>query len=117
VQREQGGSTIDDVQPTDLTIQILREIRDEQRATRIELKSEIGSVRGELGSVRSELAAMNSNFSQRFEVIETTLRDLAEQMVMMGRGLKTALASRTAFERRIEDHERRLVQIEKRRGH
>jgi hypothetical protein len=101
---------MDDVEPTDLTIQILREIRDEQRATRVELG-------GRIETLSSRLDVMNSHFGARFEVIETTLRDLAEQMVMMGRGLKTALASRTVFEKRLEDHERRLVQIEKRRGH
>ena len=76
------------MEPNDLTIRILQEIRDEQRATRIELKEEIHQV-------REELHLMNDRFEARFEVIETTLRDLAQQMVLLARGIKTALEVRS----------------------
>jgi hypothetical protein len=66
------------MEPTDLTIRILQEIRDEQRATRTELKAEIREVNDRLGT-------MNQGFNARFEVVETTLRDMAEQLVMLAR--------------------------------
>lgn len=94
------------MEPTDPTIEILQEIRDEGRRTR----EEVSGMRTELGS---ELSGMRAEFSERFEVIETTLRDLAQQMVLLARGIETALESRTDAERRLDDHERRLAEIEK----
>ena len=54
---------------------------------------------------------------QRFEVIETTLRDLAQQMVMLARGIKTALETRSAVDSRLESVESRLDALEKLSGH
>ena len=56
---------------------------------------------------------MHSDFTARFEVIEATLKDLAEQMVMLARGVKTALEVRG----RMDDIERRLAEVEKRQPH
>ena len=85
--------------PENLTVRLLQEIRDEVR--RSSDKSE----------VRFE------KMDQRFEVIETSLRDLAQQMVMLARGIKTALEHRTNVDGRLEDAERRLADLEKRIGH
>ena len=90
------------MEPTDLTIRILQEIRDEQRATRTELKAEIREVNDRLGT-----------FNARFEVVETALRDMAEQLVMLARGIKSALEARSDVDRRISDCERRLDLLEK----
>jgi chromosome segregation ATPase len=94
------------MEPDNLTIRILQEIRDEVRNA----------------SDRSEksFAKMDERFAkadQRFEVIETTLKDLAEQMVFLARGIKTALDNRGAVESRLSDAERRLDELEKRVGH
>ena len=50
-------------------------------------------------------------------MIETTLKDLAEQMVFLGRGIQTALDNRGAVETRLSEAERRLDELEKRIGH
>ncbi|MCC6332639.1 MAG: hypothetical protein IT380_01470 [Myxococcales bacterium] len=76
------------MEPENLTVRLLQEIRDEIRRS----------------SERSDerFAKMDERFEKmdrRFEVIETTLRDLAQQMVM------------------LEDHERRLSDLEKRGPH
>ena len=87
------------MEPTDLTIRILQEIRDE---------------------IRTQGDRTDKRFDQmdkRFEVLETTLRDLAEQMVMLARGVKTALEVRGSVEKRLDDYEQRLADIEKRLPH
>ena len=81
------------------TIRLLQEIRDEVRRS----------------SDRSEVRF--EKMDQRFEVIETTLRDLAQQMVMLARGIKTALETRGAVDSRLESVESRLDALEKLSGH
>ena len=68
------------VEPADLTVKILREIRDEQRGMREDLRASFAA--------QAELAG---EFRARFEVIEITLRDLAKQMVLLARGVKVAI--------------------------
>lgn len=82
------------MEPTDLAVSILRELRDGQK------------------ELRDELRASREQSDRRFEVIETTLRDLAQQMVMMTRAVKVALDSRVSNETRLDDHERRLRALE-----
>lgn len=97
------------MEPTDLTVTILREIRDEQRATR----GEIAGLREDLSGLRRELHEHIVRTDGRFEVLEMTLKDLAEQMVMLARGIRSALDVRADHERRLVDVERRLDVIEK----
>jgi chromosome segregation ATPase len=103
------------VEPTDLTIKILQEIRDEQRATRGELSATRTQLSDRIGHLADESRQTREVFTQRFEVIETALRDMAEQLVMLGRGVKVALESRSAGDRRVDDLERRIADLEKER--
>lgn len=96
------------MEPTDLTIQLLQEIRDEQRITRTELAGRIDALAVETRSGREMAAA-------RFEVIEHALRDMAEQLVMVGRAIKVSLESRSVGDRRLEELERRVAELEKQR--
>jgi hypothetical protein len=50
----------------------------------------------------------------RFEVVESTLRDPAEQLVMLGRAVKTALEKRSDMQARLDEHERRIAALEQR---
>lgn len=75
-------------EPADLTIQILREIRDEIAANRRESKEG-------LADLRSEVRVTN----ERVERVEHTLLDLAEQQRFVVRHLKTL----TERDRRLED--------------
>ena len=75
------------MEPTDLTVKILQELREGQK-----------DQTQELHSLRDEMREDRARADQRFEVIETSLRNLAEQMVMMTRAVKVALESRTATE-------------------
>ncbi|MDP3236266.1 MAG: hypothetical protein Q8N26_25985 [Myxococcales bacterium] len=62
------------------TVKLLQELRDGQR-----------SQTEELHELRNEMREGRDRADQRFEIIETSLRDLAEQMVMMTRAVKVAL--------------------------
>jgi septal ring factor EnvC (AmiA/AmiB activator) len=101
------------MEPENLTVRLLQEIRDEVRHS-----SEKSEVRFEKMDQRFE--KMDQRFEkmdQRAEVVETTLRDLAQQMVMLARGIKTALEHRSSVDNRLDDAERRLNDLEKRVGH
>jgi chromosome segregation ATPase len=85
----------------DLTVEILKEIREELRGLRADQRDQ-----GE----RMDAFARDS--SARFEVIETTLRDLAQQMVLLSRAVKTALEAREDVREQLDDHEQRLRALE-----
>ena len=48
----------------------------------------------------------------RFEVIETALRDMAEQLVMHGRALKVLLDDRSTSNHRFDSLESRVAALE-----
>ncbi len=83
----------------DLTIQVLRQIRDEIVATRTDLGARIDGVRTELSGRIDELGARIDETNERVERVEHTLLDLAEQQRFVVRHLR-ALSER---DRRIED--------------
>jgi hypothetical protein len=71
----------------DLTITILQGIRDDlQRSNR--------DSNERFQAMSTEQAAARAEANQRFEVIETALRDVAEQLVMLSRGVKAAIEVR-----------------------
>jgi chromosome segregation ATPase len=89
------------VEPRDLTVRILEDIRDEIRG----LRQEQQQFRQEQQQFRQETTA-------RFEIIETTLRDLAQQLVVLGRGLEVAIKQRATTDARLDDHDRRIRVLE-----
>ena len=90
------------MEPTDLTVTILKEIREEIRGTNSRIEK-----------MNTDMSVRFTEMNVRFEVLETTLKELAEQMVMLARGVKSALEVRSTVERRLDDHERRLADLEK----
>lgn len=56
-------------------------IRDDIRGMRTDQRAFAEDIRG----IRADQQAFAEHVNARFEVIETTLRDLAEQMVMLSR--------------------------------
>jgi hypothetical protein len=70
------GGVILTMEPRDLTPKLLTEIRDELR------------------SIREVVERHSDQFelqNERMFLVETVLRELSEQILMMGRGLRTAL--------------------------
>lgn len=91
------------MEPENHTLRLLKEIRDE--------------IRDSSDKTREEIRSSSEKAEARFEVLETTLKELASQMVMLARGIKTALEHRSNVDTRLEDAERRLADLEKRVGH
>jgi predicted nuclease with TOPRIM domain len=95
---------LDIVKATDLTVRILQDIREE-----------IHGLREEQREFREEQRAFRDQTFARFEAVETTLRDLAEQLVMLARGVKVAIDRQTKVDDRFRKIERRVAALEKRR--
>jgi hypothetical protein len=66
---------------SDLTVTILREIRDEIRTTRTELSAQIGQTNERLDSTNERLDVTN----ERLAVVEDTLKDMAGQQLLLTR--------------------------------
>ena len=59
--------------------------------------------RSSRGALFREESAQRFELSERrFEVIETTLRDLAQQLIMLGRGVKVLLETRRGSDDRFD---------------
>ena len=86
------------MKPADLTVRILQDIRDE------------------VHGLREEQREFREESFGRFEAIEGALRDLAEQLVMLARGVKVAIDQRGKMDDRIRKIERRVAALEKRRS-
>jgi chromosome segregation ATPase len=108
------------MEPDNLTIRLLQEIRDEVRRSSDRADARFAKMDERLAKMDERFARMGERFErndQRLEVIETTLRDLAEQMVLLARGVKSALEHRGSVEARLDAAERRLDALEKTVGH
>lgn len=91
----------------DLTIKILQGIREDLQQ----------SNRDNTARFEQLTTTMNERFehvNQRFEVVEGVLREMSEQMVMQSRGIKVAVEARTNIEKRVDDHEQRISELEQR---
>jgi len=67
----------------DLTVKILQEMRDDIRG----LREDNRGIRDDNRGLREDMKAGFDLANARFEVIETSLRDLAQQLVMMSRAI------------------------------
>jgi phage shock protein A len=71
-------------------------------------------MREDLRASAQAQAEQAREFRGRFEVIETTLRDLAQQMVLLARGVKVAIEQRGQSDARLDGLEHRVAELEKR---
>lgn len=94
--------------PADLTTKVLVEIRDELRATNRRLEAFEVKVMERFEAIDARFEAANA----RFEVIETTLRDLSEQMLLLTRAVKVSIERREREDQRLDEHDRRLSALE-----
>ena len=82
----------------DLTVSILREIRDEIRTTRTDLGSRIDATNQRLdaglGAINERLGETNARLDEtngRLAVVETTLKDFAGQHLLLTRYVKNTV--------------------------
>ena len=103
---------------SDITVEILKDIRDELRGVRSEFREELRGVRTEL---RDEIRGLREDTNQRLEantqrldLVETTLLDLAEQQRFVVRYTKAISERGTSLEPRVSALEsaRRKARVE-----
>jgi chromosome segregation ATPase len=102
---------------SDVTVEILREIRDEIRGTRHELRSELEELRVDLGSARlelkAELGATRQELSERLASVEGATLDVAQQQRFVVRYLKGLTARDRHLEAQVAQLEGRVEVLEK----
>jgi hypothetical protein len=101
---------------SDITVEILRDIRDELRGVRSEFREELRGVRSEF---RDEIRGLREDTNQRLEantqrldLVETTLLDLAEQQRFVVRYTKAISERGTSLEPRVSALESRVEKLE-----
>ncbi|MBI2374077.1 MAG: hypothetical protein HYV07_08765 [Deltaproteobacteria bacterium] len=111
------------MEPVDLTVEILRQIRDELRLDREQNAAfrdeqrQFAKRQLEFNERQLEFNEQQRQFNEqallRFEHIETAVRDMAEQLVMLARGVKVAIESRSKIDDRVDALEQRVAILEK----
>lgn len=112
------------MEPENLTVHILREIRDdiraqgeESRAHGVELRAQGVELRAhgvELRALSGDVQEFRAHSEQRFLAIDIALRDTVEQLVMLARGVTVAIESRGQNDSRVDVLERRVDVLERR---
>ncbi len=104
------------MEPSELTIEILKQIRDEMSATRTELRDEIRATREELHATRTELSGRIDTLTTRVESVETTLVELATQQRFVVRHLTTLSRRDRHLEDELDELRTRVDALEVRVG-
>jgi hypothetical protein len=93
------------MEPTDLTIEILKDIRDETRKTNERVDALDRTVAKEIGSVREEAR-------------QTEVRLATELVAVAGavREVRDLLREDRVLRQRVDDHERRITAMERHTG-
>jgi hypothetical protein len=100
------------MEPTDLTIEILKGIREENRRTNEQLDELRAEVRTGLDEVRTGLGELRDQQTSTEVRLSTELIGVAGAV----REVRDLLREDRALRSRVDDHERRLVAIEQRTG-
>jgi len=114
------------MEPTDLTIEILRSIRDEAHQTneRLELTNQrLDQTNKRIDRTNDRLDQLRTDVVDRIERVErrqteTEIR-LASELVAVGgavREVRDLLREDRTLRDRVDDHERRLSAVERRTG-
>jgi len=93
---------------SDITVEILKEIRDEIRGT----NARVDTTNSRLDVANSRLDTLEHALSHRLEAVETTLLDLAEQQRFVVRYTKAISERDTRLEPRLSALESRVEKLE-----
>ncbi len=100
------------MEPTDLTIQILQEIRGEIRQLRDDMNERIGETNSRLDSTNEHLESLGRRQTETEVRLATEIIAVAQAV----KDVKDLLHENIDVRPRVEDHERRLSLIEERLG-
>jgi hypothetical protein len=107
------------MEPTDLTLKILQGIRDDLRAS---TEAQRATTEAHRASTEAQ-TAFQREVLKRFELsdkrsaaMEAAIRDMAEKIAILARGVKVGISNRAFLLSHIEDHEKRLRALEETRS-
>lgn len=111
------------MEPTDITVEILKNIRDEIRETRTELRETRTELSTRIDETRAELSARIDETNARVDAlgrrqVDTEVR-LATELTAVAaavREVRDELRIDRALRRRVDDHEARIAALERRGG-
>lgn len=92
---------------SDVTVEILQQIRDELRVLRADTNAQVGGVREGIDLLRADT-------NERFGVVESSLLDLTEQRQKLGRYARTMSEREGGMEARVAALENRVEKLESR---
>jgi hypothetical protein len=95
--------------PVDVTVEILKDIRDAVRAT----NARLAQTNEGLDAVKTELGARLDQTNARLDAVEHTLVDMAGQLTFLGRYVRHSVRRHGA---RIDKLEGRVDKLEQRVG-
>jgi hypothetical protein len=108
----------EEMQPTDPTIEVLKDIRDEVRG----LRGEVADTNAILATTNASIEALRIDTNARIDSLghhqaETEIRLSTDLGAVAGavREVRDLLRDDRELRRRVDDHERRLVAIERHR--
>jgi hypothetical protein len=111
------------MEPSDITVAILRGIRDEVHALREDANARFGETNAHLDAMRDGLEALRDDTKSHFQEldrrrIETEVRLSTEIVAVAGaiREVRDLLRDDLTLRSRVDDHEHRLAALEKRSG-
>ena len=100
------------MEPTDITIEILKDIRDEVHTLREDTNARLDEVSGRVGETNTRL----DRLEHRQTEAEVRMRTEATSIVGAVDRLREVLVEDRTLRRQVDDHERRLRAIETRAG-
>jgi chromosome segregation ATPase len=100
------------MEPSDATLEVLKDIRQELRDTRTELKSEIGELRDEIRQTNARVDALSDRVVESEIRVATAVTDLHGTV----RELTEMLRAQHDLRPRVDRCERDIAEIKRRLG-
>jgi septal ring factor EnvC (AmiA/AmiB activator) len=103
---------VPDAPVQDLVVEQLKLLRGDVQGLRGDVNARLDQTNARLDQTNARLDQTNA----RLETVETTLRDLAQQMVMLTRAVHVTLEQRRDTDRAIDDLRARVEALESRQS-
>lgn len=107
--------------PENLTVRVLMDIRDEMRGLRgdvTDMREEVRGLRTDVVDIREEVRGLRSevtHIGERLALTDNLLVDVGGQLRMMGRSMGVTRAAKRRHETRLDALELRVSELERKR--
>lgn len=109
------------MEPENLTVRVLMDIREEMRGMRGDLsglREDVSGLREDVNGLREDVNGLHEEqlrTNERLAVVETALVDIGGQLRFLGRASGVARVARRRHDERLDDLERRVTDLERQR--